>query len=151
MSPIICSIPINASKEAIWQVVTDWENAAERISGINSIEVLNKPADGIVGFKWIETRTMFGREATETMWVTEAVENDYYNVAAESHGTKYLTQISIKEENGVNQLVMSFNGTPVSTGAKIMSFLMGWMMKGTLRKAVNKDLEDIKAAVEAKA
>ncbi|MEM7572525.1 MAG: SRPBCC family protein [Bacteroidota bacterium] len=148
MSPIICSIPINASKETIWKTITDWENAAERISGINSIEILNKPASGIVGLKWKETRTMFGREAIETMWVTEAQENDYYRVGAESHGSKYDTRMSIEERNGENHLVMSFSAQPISAGAKVMSFLMGRMMKGAVRKAFDQDLADIKAAVE---
>ena len=60
-------VPVKASKQEVWKSITDFETAADRISGIDEIEILNKPAEGLVGLKWKETRTMFGKTATETM------------------------------------------------------------------------------------
>ena len=44
-------VTINGSKAAIWAAITNIENASETISGIENIEVLEKPANGLVGLK----------------------------------------------------------------------------------------------------
>jgi hypothetical protein len=44
---------------------------------------------------------------------------------------------------------MEFTGQPQTFGAKIMGALMGSMMKNATKKALMKDLEDIKRAAEA--
>ena len=41
-------VTINGSRAAIWAAITNIENAAETISGIEKIEVLEKPATGLV-------------------------------------------------------------------------------------------------------
>ena len=41
-------VTINGSKAAIWATITNIENASETISGIENIEVLEKPANGLV-------------------------------------------------------------------------------------------------------
>ena len=145
---VTSSVNINAPKEAVWKVVTDIDNSANNISGIDAIEVLERNGDEFVGLKWRETRTMFGREAVEVMWITDAVENKSYEVRAENHGALYETFFNIAESNGISTLTMRFKGTPQTTTAKIMSSLMGWMMKGSMEKAISQDLEDIKLAVE---
>lgn len=75
---IAIDIDIKAPKEQVWKVITDIENSVNTITGIDDIEILNKPIDSIVGLKWKETRTIFGKSATEIMWITEAKENNYY-------------------------------------------------------------------------
>jgi carbon monoxide dehydrogenase subunit G len=45
-------VTISGPKAAIWAAITDIENAAETVSGIEKIEVLEKPASGLVGLKW---------------------------------------------------------------------------------------------------
>ena len=42
-------ITINGPKAAVWAAITNIENASEIISGIMKIEVLEKPASGLVG------------------------------------------------------------------------------------------------------
>ncbi|MBO3697034.1 SRPBCC family protein [Roseivirga sp. E12] len=143
-------IQINASKEKVWSVISDIENAKDNISAIESIEVLEPPTDGLLGLKWKETRTMFGKQATEIMWITEASENEYYQTRAESHGAIYISRLWIEENGSSSTLNMSFNGTPVTFGAKVMSAVMGWMFKSATVKALNKDLEDIKRVAEGK-
>ncbi len=141
-------ITINAPKEKIWKVVTDFENSVNNISAIEKIEVLERPESGLVGFKWRETRIMFGKSATEVMWITDAVENEYYNTRAESHGSVYISTIAIAEQNGQSVLSMGFDGQPQTFGARVMGAIFGFMFKNATRKAIHKDLEDIKAVVE---
>lgn len=48
-------VTINGSKAAIWTATTDIEHASATISGIENIEVLEKPENGLVGLRWRET------------------------------------------------------------------------------------------------
>lgn len=143
------SSTINAPLETVWNAITNIENSVNYISGITALEVLERPESGLVGFKWKETRTMFGKEASEVMWVTEAVENSHYNVRAESHGTVYLTTMKIESVEGGTKLSWEFGGEPQTMMAKIMGKLMGGMMKSSTEKALQKDVDDIKAYIES--
>ena len=99
---------IQAPAEKIWSVITDIDNAADHIGGINKIEILNRPVSGLVGLKWRETRIMFGKEATEVMWITEAETNVAYKTRAESHGAVYLSDFLIEPLGGKCRLSMGF-------------------------------------------
>lgn len=145
---ITTSVQIQAPRETVWEVVADIENAAERISAIESIQVLERPTQGMVGFKWKETRTMMGKTATEIMWVTDANEPEFYTVRAESHGAIYTSRIELKEIPEGTELTMDFDGKPITLTAKVFSFLLGFLFVSATKKALKKDLEDIKAAAE---
>ena len=93
-------------------------------------------------------RTDLGKTATETMWITDAVENESYKTWAESHGFFYVCTFTISGEGGSSVLTMTHESRPQGFVAKVMSFLMGFMLRGAIRKMLLKDLNDIKAAVE---
>lgn len=139
---------INASPEAVWKVITDIDNAPNNISGIETVEILERQDSAFVGLKWRETRIMFGKEATEVMWITDARENTSYSTRAESHGSTYITHFELQPEGAQTRLVMTFDGQAQTFGAKLMSAIMGIFFKGATIKALEKDLSDIKAAVE---
>lgn len=145
---ITADIKINQFKDIVWKAITDIENWESMISSIFKIVILNKPAGDFVGLKWEETREMFGKEAKETMWITESEVNEYYCTRAESHGSVYITKLSLKSIDNSTVLTMSFNGIPQSIIAKVLSFVMGPLIKKSMKKALTKDLEDIKAYVE---
>jgi hypothetical protein len=142
------SIDIQASRERVWQVISGIENAVNVISGIEKLEILEQPAEGLVGLKWEETRTLFGKTATEIMWITEAEENSSYQTRAESHGAVYITRLSLDENNGISTYTMRFSGEPQTFGGKVMMKLMGWMFVKATRDCLQKDLDDIKAYAE---
>lgn len=141
-------ISIKGSRPDIWNIITNIENSPNVISGIEKIEVLEKPAKGIVGLKWRETRTMFGKTATEVMWITDAIVNNSYKTRAESHGAVYITTLSIADYQDGAMLTMEFEGIPQTFGAKFMWGAMGFMFKNATKKALMQDLVDIKAAIE---
>lgn len=143
------SVEINASTEKVWKAITDFEHCPSFISAIESLEILHKPDDTLVGFKWKETRTMFGKEATETMWITDYTENEFYQTRAESHGSVYTSKMAVEPMGENSKLTMSFSGEAVSFFAKIMSALMSSMIKKSMDKALQQDLDDIKTYVEA--
>ena len=141
-------IIIDGTKEQIWQVITDIEGSIDTISAIEKIEILDNPESGMLGLKWEETRTMFGKSATEIMWITDVVENEYYQTRAESHGAIYKSRLQIEESGDKSKLTMEFDGEAQSTSAKIMSFLTSFIFKSATEKALLNDLKDIKACVE---
>lgn len=141
-------VTINGSKAAIWAAITNIENAPDTISGIHKIEVLEKPANGLVGLKWRETRTLFGKPAVAEKWITDAAENEFYRTKAESDGFVFLCTKRISETSGGMTLTESHESRPQGIVATLMSIPMGLLFKGVARKAVLQDLNDIKAAVE---
>jgi hypothetical protein len=143
-------VTINGSKAAIWAAVTNIENASEIIRGIENIEVLEKPANGLVGLRWRETRTLFGEQATAEKWITDAAENEFYKTRAEHNGFVFLSTMSISESSGGMTLTSSHVSQPQGIVAKLMSIPMGLFFKGVAQKALLQDLNDIKSAVEQK-
>jgi carbon monoxide dehydrogenase subunit G len=144
------SVKVHAPKEEVWAVITDWDKTADVISGITDLTVLERPESGLTGLKWKETRIMFGKEATETMWIVDAQPNDYYKVRAESHGSVYLSGMSVQDSEEGCELTMSFEAQPQTFMAKVMGVLMGGFMRKSVMKACHQDLLDIKAYVESR-
>ncbi len=141
-------VSIQGSKSAVWAAMTDIENASDFISGIQKIEVLDKPAHGLVGLKWRETRMLFGKPASADKWITHAAENEYYKTRAESDGFIFLSTLSISEGNGGITLVSCHDSQPQTLATRLMSIPMGLFFKGVAKKALRQDLNDIKTAVE---
>ena len=138
---------INGSIAAIWTAITNIENASQIISGINNIQVLEKPANGLVGLRWRETRMYFGKPATVEKRITDAVENKFYKTRAESDGFEFLSSMIISGSNGGVTLISSHDSRPQGIVAKLKSIPMP-LFKGMVKKALLQDLNDIKAAVE---
>jgi hypothetical protein len=142
-------VTINGSKAAIWAAITNIENASETISGIENIEIVEKPANGLVGLRWRETRMLFGKPATAEKWITDAAENAFYKTRAEDNGFVFLSTMSISESsNGSITLTSSHDSQPQGMVARLMSIPMVLFFKGVAKKAILQDLNDIKSAVE---
>jgi len=142
-------VTINGSKSATWAAITDIENAAKTISGIEKIEVLEKPANGLVGLRWRETRMLFGKPATVEKWITDAAENEFYKTRAEDKGFVFLSTIRISESSGGITLTSSHETKPQGIVARLKALPM-FLFKGVIKKALLQDLNDIKSAVEQK-
>ena len=141
-------VTINGSRAAIWAAITDIENASDIISGIENVEVLEKPANGLVGLRWRETRMLFGKPATAEKWITDAAENEFYKTRAEDNGLVFLSTMSISESGGGISLTSSHETKPQGIVARLMSIPMRLFFKGVAKKALLQDLNDIKSAVE---
>jgi polyketide cyclase/dehydrase/lipid transport protein len=141
-------VTINGSRASVWAVIADIENASRTISGIENIEILEKPAHGLVGLRWRETRMLFGKPATAEKWITDAAENDFYKTRAEGQGFVYVSTTSISESHGGITLTSAHESQPQGLVARMMSIPMGLLFKGVAKKAIQQDLNDIKSAVE---
>ena len=148
MGEMKVGIDVEASAERVFPMLCDLEGAPERIDGISKVEVLTE-GPFRVGTRWRETRIMFGKEATEVMEVVSIEPGTSYTVTADSHGTHYETTMACHAQgDGRCRVEFTFGWTPVSMGAKLLS-PMAFMMKGMLRKCVEKDLACIKRSAEA--
>ncbi len=143
-------VEIEKSIEDVWKAIIDFENCSNYINSIIDLEIIDNPKDTLIGFKWKETRVMFGKEATETMWITDYVENNYYQTRAESHGSIYISRVSLERVRENTKLTMSFTAEAQTFFVKILSVFMGFMIKGSMKKALLKDLNDIKNHLESK-
>ncbi|MDX1643977.1 MAG: SRPBCC family protein [Thermoanaerobaculia bacterium] len=141
-------VSIEAPVDEVFAVFTDLDSAQRNVTGITAIEVLEGPPRLAVGTRWRETRPFFGKEATEEMWVTALDEKRRYVVEAESHGTKYRTEYIFASGDGSTRVEMTFEGRPVSPSAKLTSGL-AFLFRGSLRKALRRDLRDLKAVCES--
>ena len=138
---------IHGSKAAIWAAITNIENASKIISGIENVDVVEKPAIGLVGLRWRETRMLFGKPATAEKWITDAAQNEFYKTRAEDGGFVFLSTTSISESSGGITLTSSHETRPQGFVARLKSLPM-FLFKGVIRKAILQDLNDIKSAVE---
>ena len=143
------AIDIRSDPRKVWKAITDINAWQSMIQGIEKIELLNQPKEGLVGLKWKETRTLFGKSATEIMWITAVKSNKSYTVNAESHGAHYVTETSIEQMTDGCRLIQEFQSIPQTLGAKITTFLFGAMLRKNIIKSFESDLVDIKTAIES--
>lgn len=146
MTVTVCG-EIDAPRERVWQLITDIDRWADTISGIISVDIIERPDDGVIGLKWREERMMFGKNAFETMRISAAEPGHWYETTAENHGTIYNTRVTVEDSNSKSLLTMQFSVQPVTIAARLMS-LMSFMFNGTIRKMLEKDLQDIRHALE---
>ena len=140
-------VTINGSQAAIWAAITNIENAAQIISGIEHIEVVEKPANGLVGLRWRETRMLFGKPETVEKWITDAVEKAFYTTRAEDNGFVFVSTMRISESSGGMTLTSAHETRPQGIVARLQSLPMV-LFKGVVKKAILQDLNDYKSAVE---
>ncbi len=149
MKPIRVSRDVNAPASVVWGIITDLEGSVETISGIEKVEILAGDSFG-VGTSWRETRTMFGKKATEEMTVTEVTEGESYVVIARPDGANYRTVMSILSTGETACTVsMEFGANPKGTMTRLIGATVGRMFTGAMKKAITADLDDIAAAAEA--
>jgi hypothetical protein len=140
-------VTINGSKAAVWAAISNIENAAEIVSGIQRIEIVEKPESGLVGLRWRETRLLFDKPTTVEKWITEAAEHEFYKTRAEDSGFVFLTTTRISEGSSGITLTGSHESKPQGLTATLRATPMV-LFRGVIKKAILQDLNDIKSAVE---
>ncbi len=147
MAAVTIEKRIEAAPERVFAVATDLDDLTETISGIVSVEVLTEGPVGH-GTRWRETRVLHGRRATEEMGITGFDPPRSFVVEAASHGAEYRTEFRFEPEGAGTRVTLVFSARPVRLLARVLSVLSAAMM-GSVRKAIEQDLEDVKRAAEA--
>lgn len=141
---------VAAAPERVWAVLTDLDRAPEVLTAVESVEVHTEPPFGL-GTRWTETRTAFGRQATETMEVVEVEPGRRYVVEAVGTGSRYRSEFRVEPDGDGTRLVMTFGAEPLGMVARAMAATIGRLFEGATRKALAADLDDIARASETAA
>lgn len=147
--PIEIHQDVAAPADAVWAIITDIENAANTISGIEAVERLDAAYGFVVGTRWRETRTMFGRAATEELTVTHIDPGRSYTTAADHDTVHYestLTVVPTGEDS--SRLSMRFDARSTGFLNKTLGAVVGAVMLRSTRKLMQQDLADIAEAAE---
>lgn len=147
MAKLEISKRINAPRERVFEVFTEFDRAAERISAIKRIEVLT---DGPArkGTRFRETRILFGKEATETMEVTDFQPNRSYTVCANSCGAIFESTFTFTPEGSATQVVMTVKTKPVTVLAKVAT-LFSFLRAGMMKRMMIQDMDELARVAES--
>ena len=97
-----------------------------------------------VGTHFRETRLTNGKEPTTELEVTEYVENDRARMVANSHGTVWDTIFGVASENGNTISTMTMD----AKAYKLLPRLVNPLVKGMIKKAVERDLDLVNSYCE---
>ena len=113
---------VAAPPDVVFATMADIAHWPEFIGGIERVELLT---DGPmrVGTRFRETRTMFGRSASEEMTVAELVPPHRLVLTAENHGTRYVATHEVTPTANGARLALTFAGTPVTVAARLFSVI----------------------------
>ncbi len=142
-------VTINGTLEAVWAVMANIEKAAEILSGVEKIEIVERPASGIRGLKWRETRLLFGKSVTVEKVVIAGAENEFFSTESKEGGFLFSTTNLIREKGDGILLLSRHTTIPQGFTAMLKSLPMVFF-KCMIKKAMLQDLNAIKKAVERK-
>ncbi len=146
MSKFSLSHVLSGDQQQVFQILSDFPNAAENISGIQRIEMLTEGPVG-PGTRFRETRVFLKKEATEEMEVVGWDPPRSYTLGADSCGCDFVTKVSLQPDGEGTRVTMDFESKPRTLGAKLMA-PFGALMMGAMKKCLVQDLTDAQATLE---
>lgn len=145
------TLAIRGTRAATWAALANIEHHAEILGGVERIEVVSRPATGLVGLRWRETRKLFGDSATVEKWITAVTEGESFETRAEDGGFVFVTTNRIAESAGGVTVTSIHDSRPQTVAAKLKTIPMALFFRPMIRKFILQDLTDIKTAVERSA
>ncbi|HKJ11130.1 MAG TPA: SRPBCC family protein [Ornithinimicrobium sp.] len=147
---------IDAAPAAVWDVLTDLTRSAERLSGVESVQIMT-PGPYAVGTRWRQTRSFFGRSSTEEMWVRQNHPLRYTVIESGEGEATFRTvwqlePIESLDDDGrcpTTSLTVTFTATAgTSALGRAASAVLGPVGLRATRRALHRDLDDIAAAAQ---
>lgn len=143
MPNVTVNLSIDAPVDVVFRTVAHVEQFSQAVPGILRVEFLSDMKSG-VGARFRETRMMMGREASTELEVTEYVENERVRLVSEAGGAHWDTVFTTAADGEGTALRMAMDAQPRSASARTMLPLI----IGVVRKAVEQDMEAVKAFCE---
>lgn len=142
----------SAPADVVWAVMTDLERTPDVLSSVTAIERLGDVGGFEVGTSWRETRTMFGRQASEVLTVTslDAAARGYV-LEADNRGTHYVSAASVAPTSEGSRLRMSLRSEATGLAGRLLQRSLGRRFETASRDQLATDLAEIAAAAEADA
>ncbi len=139
----ISSRTIHAMPERVFRTVADPEEFQRAIPGGSQVEYLTASRTG-VGVKFGATRLMKGKPSTFEQEVTEFVPNQHIRLVNVTHGTVWDTTFSVRAESGATILTLTMD----ARAEQLLARLMTRLIAGIIQKALDTDLDAVKAYCE---
>lgn len=137
---------VEVPPDAAFSTAIDISNWPRFISGVQSVELLT-PGPLAVGTRFRETRSMFGRQATEDMTLAQVEPPHRFLLTAFNHGTAYRAERLFAPEAAGTRATLVFEGRPATLLARLFAPL-GRLFLGTLERQLESDLADLKLEAE---
>jgi uncharacterized protein YndB with AHSA1/START domain len=146
MTTVTVDTQIAAPVERVFDVFTDLEHSAERVSNIQKIEVLTTGGFQL-GTRWLETREVLSQLDSAEMEVTAFERNRTYTITHHKAGTRIDTVFTFEPFAGGTKVQIEFvlesHGRPPGLLAPL-----GWAITGKVRDVLSRDLADLKESME---
>jgi hypothetical protein len=149
MTTVTVATTIAAPVGRVFEVFTDLEHGAQRVSNIQEIEMLT-PGGFELGARWLETREVLSQLDSAEMEVTAFELNRTYTITHHKAGTRIDTLFTFEPfEHGTKvriEFVLDSHGLPPGLMAPL-----GWAIAGKVRDVLSRDLADLKESMEKQA
>jgi len=129
MAKVKVSTEVKAPVERVFELFTDIEHAAERVSGIKKIEVMSTGPFKL-GYRWTETREVMGRLDSATMEISSI--DTTFTFEPIPAGTEVSIEFELHPEGLPPALLLPLE----------------WAIGGKVRHVLSDDLDDLKASIE---
>jgi uncharacterized protein YndB with AHSA1/START domain len=147
MTTVTVVTEIAAPVTRVFDVFTDIEHCAGRVSNIREIELLTTGGFEL-GTRWLETREVLTQLDTAEMEVTAFERNRTYTITHHKAGTRIDTVFMFEPfGNGTKvriEFALDSHGLPPGLLAPL-----GWAVAGKVRDVLSRDLTDLKESMEA--
>jgi len=146
MTTVTVATAVAAPVEQVFDVFTDVEHDAERVTNIQRIEMLTFGGFRL-GSRWLETRAVLGHRDTVEMEVTAFEQYRTYTITHHSAGARIDAVFTFDPVDGQTRVQIEFilesHGLPPGALAPVR-----WAMASTVRDVIGQDLEDLKTFIE---
>jgi uncharacterized protein YndB with AHSA1/START domain len=146
MTNLTVDTRVAAPVERVFEMFTDLDHTAERVSNIQDIQVLT-PGGFKLGTRWLETREVLGQLDSAEMEVTAFERNRTYTITHHKGGMGIDAVFTFEPFAGSTKVRIEFvlgsHGLPPGLSAPL-----GWAIAGKVRDVISRDLADLKESVE---
>lgn len=139
MSTIKVTRQVKAQVGEVFETISDIRNFSKAVPEIVDVKFLSEIKSG-AGTRFKETREFNGRELVTVLEVTEFVEDDHIRIVSNTQGTIWDSLFTVTEKDGGSELTIKMEARPY----KFLSKLMVPLMKGFVKKALEKDMDSVK-------
>jgi hypothetical protein len=146
MKPIVVTRFINATPETVFQTVANIREFQKALPHATGVEFLSDQQSG-VGARFRETRILRGQEAITELEITEHVENERVRMVNDNPGTVWDTTFAVSRDGGKAILTTTMH----AVARKLLPRLMNPLIRGMVAKAVETDMDLVKAYCEKQA
>ena len=146
MTTVTVATEIAAPVERVFEVFTDLEHSAARVTNIRKIELLTVGSFRL-GTRWLETREMLGREDTAEMETTAYERYRTFTITHHKAGARIDAVFTFTPDGDRTTVRVEFDlqssGLPPGTLAPVR-----WAIADKVRDVIGHDLANLKDFIE---